>query len=173
MNLYFRLFWTLLRAFWLPKLTLTAQLEREFRVLPNDIDVNLHMNNGRYLTIADLMIVEFFARTGFLKTLIRNRWKPVLGGSIITYRRQLKLGEKYKVRYHWIGSDARWNYLAFKFIGSDGRLSASGYCKGAAVSRMGLVTIVDAFAAWGTSIPDVMLPDAVLHWKECEADLLI
>ena len=172
MNLYLRLFWTLLRAWWLPKLSTTDPFARQFRVLPNDIDINLHMNNGRYLTVADLMIVEYFARTGFLKTLMKNKWKPVLGGSIITYRRQLKLGQKYKLSYRWIASDTHWNYLSFQFTSNDGRLCASGYSKGAAVSRNGLVNNADAFAALGTPIPDVQLPDAIAHWKESEAKLL-
>lgn len=172
MNLYLRLIWTVLRAWWLPKLAITGPFERTFRVLPNDIDVNLHMNNGRYLTVADLMIVEYFARTGFLKTLLKNKWKPVLGGSIITYRRQLKLGQKYKLSYRWTGSDTHWNYLAFQFTSMDGRLCASGFCKGAAVSRKGLVNNADAFVALGKPMPDTPLPDAVVHWKESEANLL-
>jgi acyl-CoA thioesterase FadM len=39
-------------------------LQRQFRVLPNDIDINGHMNNGRYLTMLDLRIVEYFIRVG-------------------------------------------------------------------------------------------------------------
>jgi len=171
-NLYLRLIWTVLRAFWRPKLAITDPFERTFRVLPNDIDINLHMNNGRYLTVADLMIVEYFARTGFLKVLLKNNWKPVLGGSIITYRRQLKLGQKYKLSYRWTGSDTHWNYLSFQFTSLDGRLCASGYSKGAAVSRNGLVNTAGAFKALGFHKPDGPLPDAVVHWKESEAKLL-
>ncbi|GFE66653.1 thioesterase family protein [Litoreibacter roseus] len=172
MNLYLRLIWTVLRTWWLPKLSITDGFERELRVLPNDIDINLHMNNGRYLTIADLMTVEYFARTGFLKALIRNRWKPVLGGAIITYRRQLKLGQKYKVSYRWTGADAHWNYLFFQFSAMDGTLCATGYSKGAAVSRKGLVTNDLSFEALGIPQPATTLPSAVQHWKESEAKLI-
>lgn len=172
MNLYLRLIWTLLRAWWIPKLSITEPFAREFRVWPNDIDVNFHMNNGRYLTVADLMIVEFFARTGFLKALIRNKWKPVLGGTIITFRRQLKLGQKYRLRYCWTGGDAHWNYLSFQFTTLDGTLCAAGYSKGAAVSRDGLVTNDVSFQALGVAQPKVTLPDAVTAWKESEAKLM-
>lgn len=173
MNLYFRLLWTLLRSWWLPKLPLTEPLEREFRVLPNDIDINFHMNNGRYLTITDLMIVEFFARTGFLNALIRNRWKPVLGGSIITYRRQLRLGQKYRLTYHWRGGDAHWNYFFFLFSSLDGAICATGYSKGAATSRQGLVPNTRSFEALEIPQPEAVLPDAVLSWKKSEAMLLL
>ncbi len=172
MNLYLRLIWTLLRAWWLPKLVVGEPLEREFRVLPNDIDINFHMNNGRYLTIIDLISVEYSARTGFLKAFIRNRWKPVLGGSIITYRRQLKLGQKYRLNYRWTGGDAHWNYVTFQFSTLEGTLCATGHSKGAALSRKGLVPIDQTFDALGISQPGTILPDAVLHWKESEAKLI-
>ena len=45
MNLYLRLLWTLLRAWRSPRLVLGQTLERTLRVLPNDLDVNGHMNN--------------------------------------------------------------------------------------------------------------------------------
>ncbi len=172
MNLYLRLIWTLLRAWWLPKLSVTEGFERVMRVLPNDIDINLHMNNGRYLTVADLMTVEYFARTGFMKALIRNKWKPVLGGSIITYRRQLKLGQKYRLSYRRTSGDAHWNYLYFQFRAMDGTLCATGYAKGAALSRNGLVTNDQSFKAFGVPQPASALPDAVVQWKESEAKLI-
>ncbi len=172
MNLYFRLIWTLLRVWRLPGIALDAPFERTFTVLPNDIDVNLHMNNGRYLTVADLMIVEFFGRTGFLRALLRNKWKPVLGGTTVTYRKELKLGEKYRLRYRWVGSDAHWNYLRFEFLRMDGTLCATGYSKGAALSRKGLVDTQTALKALGKSpaMPD--LPQAVNRWIESEKLLL-
>ena len=63
MNLYLRLIWTLLRCWRLPSLNINSELERRFRVLPNDIDINAHINNGRYLTILDLMLVEYLEKT--------------------------------------------------------------------------------------------------------------
>ena len=168
MNLYFRLMWTLLRSWFLPRMGLGETFERQFRVLPNDIDLNMHMNNGRYLTIADLMIVEFFARTGFLRTLLKNKWYPVLGGTVITFRKELKFGEKYRLRYRWAGCDDHWNYLFFEFLTLDGKLCATGYSKGAAVSRQGLVHTDAAFAALGFERDRPDLPEAVLHWVESE-----
>ena len=44
---------------------------RGLRVLPNDLDINGHMNNGRYLTIVDLMLVEYFGRSGFAKAMLQ------------------------------------------------------------------------------------------------------
>lgn len=172
MNLYIRLIWTLLLSLWLPKLALDETLERTFRVLPNDIDVNFHMNNGRYATVADLMIVEFFARTGFLKVLLKQKWRPMIGGTIITYRKQLHIGQKYRLRYRWTGSDDHWNYMSFEFLTMDGKLCATGYSKGAAIAQDGLVHSDRSFAALGVVRENTALPHAVLHWKESEKQLI-
>ena len=58
MNLYLRLLWTLLRCWRMPRITAGETLVRSLRVLPNDLDINGHMNNGRYLTVVDLMLME-------------------------------------------------------------------------------------------------------------------
>lgn len=173
MNLYFRLIWTLFRAWRLPKLAINDTFEREFRVLPNDIDINLHMNNGRYSTIADLMIIEFFSRTGFLKVLLKRKWKPVVGGTLITFRKQLMFGQKYRLRYRWVGGDDYWNYLFFEFLTMDGTLCATGYSKGAAISAKGLVHNDQAFQALGIKKQSPSLPKAVTCWKESEEQLIM
>jgi len=67
MNLYLRLAWTLLRCLFLPAISPTDTLVVRRRVWINDIDINLHMNNGRYLTVVDLSLIEFFARTGIFR----------------------------------------------------------------------------------------------------------
>jgi len=173
MNLYLRLIWTLLRTRRLPRIDVRDELERTFRVLPNDLDINRHMNNGRYLTMIDLMVIEYFARTGFLRVLLKNRWHPIVGGSVITYRRELKLGQQYKLRFRWDGSDEFWNYLHFEFVSMDGRICASGYTKGAAASRRGLVRNQVAFEKLGEDFAaKPALPQAVMHWINSEKALM-
>jgi acyl-CoA thioesterase FadM len=140
--------------------------------LPNDIDINRHMNNGRYLTMVDLMIVEFFARSGFLKVLLRNKWYPVIGGTCITYRRELGFAQRYTLRFQRVASDTHWNYLKFEFIDEAGKICATGYSKGAAKSRTGLVPNAKSYAAMGLAPDFAPLPDAVAHWIESESALI-
>ncbi|TMH75049.1 MAG: acyl-CoA thioesterase, partial [Betaproteobacteria bacterium] len=54
MNLYFRLLITILKALRAPRVTPGDTVELALRVLPTDLDLNGHMNNGRYLTLVDL-----------------------------------------------------------------------------------------------------------------------
>ena len=61
------------------------------RVWPNDIDINLHMNNARYLNIMDYARTHLLARTRLLEHIIHSRWQPLVGAVWITYRRSLPL----------------------------------------------------------------------------------
>ena len=48
-------------------MTVGEPVELTPRVLPNNLDINGHMNNGRYLTIVDLALFTLFIRSGFAK----------------------------------------------------------------------------------------------------------
>jgi acyl-CoA thioesterase FadM len=48
------------------KVDLLATTRIRLRVWPNDLDFNLHVNNGRYLALADIGRVHWFVRTGVL-----------------------------------------------------------------------------------------------------------
>jgi acyl-CoA thioesterase FadM len=171
MNLYLRLLLTLLRAWRSPRIVAGEAIERALRVLPNDLDVNGHMNNGRYLTVIDLMLVEYFVRTGFAAEMMRRGWRPMAGGSFITYRRGLKPLQTYTLRFRLDASDAHWNYMRFEFV-REGRVCAAGYMKGAAVSRIGLVPNAQSYAAMGQTPLTADLPGAVRHWLAAENGVL-
>ena len=61
-----------------------------FRVLPNDLDPNWHMNNGRYLTIMDLGRLDHVLRSGLWRPVRENGWAPMLGSAVIRFRRELR-----------------------------------------------------------------------------------
>ena len=64
MSLIFRMLSVFLASFFKPRLPiLKPENILDLRVLPNDLDINLHMNNDRYLTICDLTRVDMFIRT--------------------------------------------------------------------------------------------------------------
>jgi len=172
MNLYLRLCWTLFRGSILPAHSIYEPIERTFRVLPNDVDINGHMNNGRYLTILDLMLVEFFTRTGYVKVLLTQGWRPMSGGAIITHRRGLKPFQKYRIHYEWASCDAHWNFMKFSFVTMDGRLCAAGYMKGAAVSSEGLVENQRSFDLLGVQLEHRPASEAVSAWMQSEKQLV-
>jgi acyl-CoA thioesterase FadM len=171
MNLYLRLIFTLLRAWRLPRFQVGTTLERTLRVLPNDIDINGHMNNGRYMTMVDLMLMEYFVRIGFAGVLFKQGWKPMSGGSFITYRRGLKPFQKYRLRYKIDACDEFWNFMRFEFLDGD-KVCASRYMKGAAVSRDGLVANAKGYAALKMAVLPNAVPEAVQHWLGAEKTVI-
>ena len=76
MNLYLRLLWLLWHMRGMATRGLFDESRLNFRVLPNDLDINGHMNNGRYLTLIDLMLVEYFVRIGFAAVMLKRGWRP-------------------------------------------------------------------------------------------------
>jgi acyl-CoA thioesterase FadM len=172
LNLYLRLLWALLRSARLDPIQPGDWIERHLRVLPNDLDINGHMNNGRYLTVIDLMLVEYFVRSGFARAMWQAGWRPMSGGAFITYRKGLKPWQRYRIRFMLAGADPAWNYMYFEFLRDDGVLCAAGYMKGAAVGRGGLVPNQSAYAKLGRVFEAGELPPPVVHWLAAEAHVM-
>ena len=96
MNLWFRIFIYLLGAPFRARLAAPFDVSRlTFYVLPNDLDVNLHMNNGRYLTIMDIGRFDLLMRMGLAREARRRKWMPVLSAAKVRFRRELRLFQKF------------------------------------------------------------------------------
>jgi len=66
-NLYLRLLRLLLLLPFVRRRSLLDAGRIAFRVWPNDCDINLHLNNGRYLTFMDLGRLQLLAQIGLLR----------------------------------------------------------------------------------------------------------
>jgi acyl-CoA thioesterase FadM len=109
------------------------------RVLPNDIDINLHMNNGRYLTICDLTRLDMFIRTGLAKTMIHESWMPVISEHTMKYKKPLKLFQKYEIKMEVKGWDDR-SFLMLHTFFVGNRVVAEGTSVGVILSKSGVVS---------------------------------
>ena len=167
MNLYLRLLWTWLRAMSKPPIELGDTIEMPCRVWPNDLDINGHMNNGRYMTITDLALVEYFTRAGLLTLALRRGWRPMLGGALISFRRGLKPFARYTLRFSMLCWVEHWSYLGFEFRCGN-QTMATGHAKGALVGRGGLVRAEQTFAALGRHGASPEFPPAVAAWIELD-----
>ena len=65
MNLYLRLLILLFRLIGLPRKGPLEESRVAFRVLPNDCHVNLHMNNGRYLSFMEVSSSAVAGEVGY------------------------------------------------------------------------------------------------------------
>jgi hypothetical protein len=111
-NLYLRLLITVLRALSAPKVVPGETIELNLRVLPTDLDLNGHMNNGRYLTMVDLALATVFIRSGFARLCFERGWRPMGGGSVVYFRRALTVFQRYTLRFTLVGWDEFWNSAA-------------------------------------------------------------
>lgn len=140
MNLIFRMIYLLIHSFFKPSLPIEYPSNRlSLRVLPNDIDINMHMNNGRYLTICDLSRVDMFIRTGLAKTMQQSKWIPVIAEHTMTYKKSLKMMQKYEVEMNITHWDEKFFYMEHRFVVAD-RIVAQGRSKGCVVSKQGVIT---------------------------------
>jgi len=104
------------------------------RVLPNDLDINLHMNNGRYLTVCDLNRVDLFIRSGLMKSMVKRKWMPIIAEHTMVYKKPLGLFERYDVLLevtHW---DEKYFYMTHIFSNAQ-RVIAEGTSKGVVWAR--------------------------------------
>lgn len=135
MNLIFRMLGLLVASFFKPRLPHIKPINSlQMRVLPNDVDINLHMNNGRYLTICDLTRVDMFIRTGLAKTMLKEKWIPVIAEHTMTYKKPLKPFQKYLVTMAVTGWDDRSFDMVHTFLVGE-RVMAEGTSKGVILSK--------------------------------------
>ena len=68
-----------------------------FRCLPIDIDFNAHLNNARYMMLADLGRIDLFVRAGLISLARKNGWAPMMGGLQAVYAREIRLWRRFEV----------------------------------------------------------------------------
>lgn len=90
------------------KVDLLATTRIHLRAWPNDLDFNFHVNNGRYLTLADIGRMHWFVRTGMLKIARQQQAFPVVGDAIAKFRRDLKPFQQFEIRTRLVGWDHKW-----------------------------------------------------------------
>lgn len=166
MVLFFR---TLFKALTLP---LRPRLEPlgtsvlAFRVWPNDLDVNIHMNNGRFLSVMDLGRIDLSFRIGLGRLMLRHRWAALVGGVSMRYRRSLDPFEAYELQTRLLGWDGKWFFLQQRFLKRNGDLAAEGVVRALFRGREGNVPVAEVLRHMGYEGAAPELPEAVRRWAE-------
>jgi acyl-CoA thioesterase FadM len=167
MNLLIRLLRVIIHALFRPPITFFQESVVHFRVLPNDLDWNMHMTNSRYLSIMDLGRVDFLVRTGLGKLLLKNKRQAVLGAANIRFRRALKPLQEYSIHTRIIGVDEKWSYIEHRFE-SKCELIAYAIVKGIFINRQGSVPIPQILQELGqpTKLPE--LSETLQLWSKMD-----
>lgn len=148
----------------------TAPLASRFRVLPHDIDVNLHLNNGRYLQLMDVNRVEWLLRTGVVDFVRKHRWKPILGSTAIHFRRELRLWEVGVASTRLVGWDDRWAYLEHRIATSDGKPVAVAMARAGFRANGAWMPIERLRAALPFPVEPMALPAHARAWQALDSE---
>lgn len=166
MNLWFRMLALWLRNRRAPRSNVWDTISTPFRVAPSDLDVLRHMNNGKYLTIMDLGRVDLMQRAGMWDALNQRGWYPVVAGQTITYRRSLKLGQRFDLQTRVVGFDDRWIFLEQAFVVGDA-VHARAAVRARFLKRTGGSVEHDELEDLVGGFPDHLeLPEWMIDWTE-------
>lgn len=135
------------------------------RVWPTDMDLNFHLNDGRFLSLAGLGRIDLMSRTGLLRRAMERRWYPVVGAAMIRYRREIRAFEKCALHTRIVGWDPKWFYFEHRFE-IDGTTAAIAYIRGVLRTREGAVPSDDVLALIGSTAASPPLPEPVERWRE-------
>lgn len=142
MNLWFRLILMLFRRPWRKPVDGLATTVIRMRVWPLDLDLNRHVTNGRYFTLADVGRMDFVLRSGAFRVALRNKAVPIVGDTWGKFRRELKLFESFEIHTRILGWDDKWSFMEHRFV-SKGRVIGVVIMRGLFRSAKGTVAPVE------------------------------
>jgi acyl-CoA thioesterase FadM len=168
--LLFRLIFTLLASCFKKRIDPLGTAVVHYRVWPNDLDFNVHMNSGRYVSFMDVGRVDLLARMRLLRKVLKRGWRPIAGATMIRYRRSLLPFERFTLRSRVITWDDKWFYFEHVMENARGELAAIAFVRGLMRGDEGNVKPRDFIAI--TPTPDLQpppIPEAIVRWNEAES----
>jgi acyl-CoA thioesterase FadM len=165
---FVRLFKTLLFSLFKPRIGVFDQARIAMRVWPNDLDLNIHANSGRYLSFMDIGRVDLLVRMRLLRKVVKRRWRPIAGGYLVTYRKSLIPFERFVVKSRVLCWDEKWFYFEHVIVNSKGDLAAIANARGLMRGPQGNVKPEDFVALAGEGIASPPIPEFIRHWSQAE-----
>lgn len=168
MNLYLRLLWLFIRLPWLPKQVDPMKISTlNMRVMPNDLDIYLHVNNGRYLTLMDLGRMHLIVVSGLMKPLQKKGWAPLLGSIKVHFIRSLKVFDKFTQTTQVIYWDEKWIYIEQKIFKGE-QLCVVALMRMLFIGKEGKVPPQNVLNLIPNPPQCPPIPNRVLQWQEAE-----
>jgi acyl-CoA thioesterase FadM len=168
MNLILRLIRIVIAALLRPRLDMLDTSIVSMRVWPSDLDLNLHMNNGRYFTVMDLGRIDLMIRTGVAGWMWRQKWTPVVGSETMRFKRALKPFQSYRLKTRVLCWDERWVFLEQRFETPAGELVALGIVKAVLTAQRRTMRPKEALKIMGMLRRSPAMPPAVKAWALAE-----
>jgi acyl-CoA thioesterase FadM len=129
MNLIFRYLYHIIVSKFLSPMDINDTDRARMRVWPNDLDANIHLNNGRFLSLMDLGRTRMSIRSGlYAKAKQNGLGLGVVGGVNITYLKSLAAFQQFELTTRLAGHHDGWIYIEQRFE-SRGKLVAAALVK--------------------------------------------
>ncbi len=107
-----------------------------FRAWPTDIDASMHMNNGRYGTIADYGKVDLVVRMGLGKVVREDKLIGVQTFCSIRFRREIRNWETFRLETRILTWEHSNLYLEHRYILTSGKFA--GEVSALMIAKVGL-----------------------------------
>ena len=165
MSLLLRLLLVLVTARFRSRCDLLGPVRKRFIVLPPDLDVLLHVNNGVYLSMLDVARVDLLLRSGSIRALRRHGFYPVVAAETIRFRRSLRLFQSFEIETAVIGWDDKAFIIEHRFWrGSE--LVAEAVIRSRFLRRKGgTVGSHEVLQALGRPVEAPALPAWIADWN--------
>jgi len=134
------------------------------RTLPTDIDLLMHMNNGRYASLFDLGRFDLLIRTGLWDAMNARGWYAVVASETVTFRKSLQLWQRFTVESRLYGHDDKAVYQIHRAV-VGGEVYAEMIVRARFLRKTGGVVNTDElFAALGRPDDLPPLPGWIADW---------
>ncbi len=173
MNLYFKFFFLIIRRlFYTKNKKLTDNCITNFTVGFFDLDLNFHMNNGRFFSVMDLGRFDLMIKTGYFYKIIKSGYYPVILSESILFKKSLNLFNTYEVHSKIEAWDDKFFYITQKFYLRD-KIVASASVRACFKKRSqkGIISPKSLFEFIGEEVLDLKLTN--LSKKQIELDEIL
>jgi len=169
MLLLFRFLYVVIRSRFRSRVGPLDESVVRFTVLPQDCDLNFHLNGGRFVSFMDVARVELIGRTRLLGMLLRRGWRPVMGGCVVRYRRSILPFERFDIRTRVVGWDEKWIYVEH-IVEKDGEFCAIGHARTVIRGKERTIAPGEVLALLKLDgLESPVLPEFVQQWSAAEA----
>jgi len=164
--MFFRTLLVWLKSHWGPRYGVHDVGRMTLRVLPTDLDVNNHVNNGVYFSLMDLGRFDLLHRSGAWATMMKKGFYPVVASETITFRKSLAPWQRYVLESKIVGYDEKAVYLEQRFV-VDGEIYAQGFIRGRFLKKSGgTVSLAELAQMLDVDLSEVTLPSWLAEWAD-------
>lgn len=166
MVLFLRLFTAIITGLFKRRIHPLDQAVLRMRAWPNDLDLNFHVNSGRYISFMDIGRVDLLTRMKILRKVLKLGWRPMVGNTMIAYRKSVLPFEKFTVRSRIVCWDEKWFYFEHIVEKAGGQTAAIANVRGLLRGREGNIPPSSLVLLAGHDMASPAMPEQIARWRD-------